>query len=67
LQSETIHLNPGHYRFQVLTPTSDAIAWMSIMAPRGELVFGMDSYFADSQYDVYLEINDNGIACLDQC
>lgn len=67
LISDTLPLNPGLYRFEVVTPTADAISWMSIMAPRGEQVFGMDSDFVNSQYDVNLEINDNGIACLGRC
>jgi Trypsin len=68
LQSETIeNLAPGVYRLELIMPMANAISWMSIMAPRGEQVFAMDSDFNDSQYDVYLEINDNGIACLGRC
>ena len=67
LISETLpQLTPGSYWFQVIT-APDAIVWMSIMAPRGEQVYGKESDFTQSQYDVYLEINENGVACLNQC
>ena len=75
LQSQTFEdLPPGWWRFQLSDPhaasrmaaqgnraEAPAIEWMSIMAPRGSNPYARKDGFTNTQYDVYLRINEVGI------
>lgn len=74
LDSRTFdQLTPGWYRFRVVDPSATqgmnpnnyALQWMSLMGPRGTEVWGMDTDFTKSDYNIYFEISGtNGIPSL---
>ena len=65
-------LPPGWYRFHLEDPRASpsmraqdySIQWMSLMAPRGQEVWGMNAGFTAVRYDVYFEINTIGVPSL---
>ena len=73
LQSQTFtNIQPGSYRFHIEDPEAErqlgrydvSIGWMSIMGPRGDLIWGMPEGTENevrTAYDIYFQVTEQGI------
>lgn len=72
IKDSFLQLPSGWYRFQLkderansgMTARDYSLRWMSIMGPRGDEIFGKEANLTQTEYNVYFEVDANGIPTL---
>lgn len=69
IKDSFLQLPSGWYRFQLqdsranqgMSERDYSLRWMSIMGPRGDEIFGQNANLTETEYNVYFEVDANGI------